>query len=88
MARDKLLCAWVSVINTESYFLLTYLHLNDTLHKGIQLLVSEAYTLYALNNFLKHKMNWLRFGYILLVVMINFFIFMSVLRGMAYLMTL
>ena len=77
----------VLLIQIPFHFLLTYLHLNDSLHKGIQLLVSEAYTLYALNDFLKHKMNWLRFVYIILVVVINFFIFMSALRGMAYLMT-
>jgi len=67
--------------------LLTYLHLNVTLHKGIQLLISETYTLYALNTFLKHRMNWLRYLYTFIVVVINFFIFMITLRAVAYLMT-
>jgi hypothetical protein len=81
------LISFVLLLLTPLHFILTSLHLNVTVHKGIQLLITEIYTVYALNAFLRSQMNWLRFVYILIVVVINFFIFMFVLRGMAYLMT-
>ncbi len=79
--------SFVLVLQVPFHFLLTYLHLNDALHKGIQLLITEAYTVYALNAFLRHKMNWLRYLFILIAVVINFFLLISALRGIAYLIT-
>jgi hypothetical protein len=80
--------SFVSLLLIPFQFLLTYLHLNDTLHKGIQLLISEAYIVYAINAFLKHKLNSLRYVYIFIAVVINFFILMLAFRSVAYLMTL
>ena len=39
------------VLNIPLHFLLTYLHLDNSLHNGIQLIIAEIYTLYALNAF-------------------------------------
>ncbi len=75
------------ILQIPFHFLLTYLHLNDTVHKGIQLFISEAYSIYALSAFLKYKLNWLRHLYTFIVVAINFLIFISALRGIAYLIT-
>lgn len=82
------LLSFVLLLQIPLHFLLTYLHLNETLHKGIQLLLTEAYTLYALNAFLKRKLNWVRYVYTFIVVVINFFIFVLSFRGIAYLMTI
>ena len=76
------------VLNIPLHFLLTYLHLDNSLHNGIQLIIAEIYTLYALNAFLKPKMNRLRYVYIILTVLILFAIFIGALRGMSYLMTI
>jgi hypothetical protein len=81
------LVAFVLLLQIPFHFILTYLHLNVTVHKLIQLLIAEAYTVYALNAFLKPQMNWVRFLFISIAVVINFFIFMLSLAGMAYLIT-
>ena len=76
------------VLNIPLHFLLTYLHLNSTLQNAIQLILAELYTLYALNAFLRPRMNWVRIVYILFCAAINFIIFIGALRGMSYLMTI
>ena len=81
------LISFVLLLQIPFHFLLTYLHLNEYLHKATQLVIAEIYTLYALNAFLRYKMNWPRYIFILISVVINFFIFMLALRGIAYLMT-
>ena len=80
--------SFVLILVIPFQLLLTYLHSNVLLNKIIQLIITEVYTVYALNAFLKDKMNWLRYLYILIGVAINFFIFLAALRGMAYLITI
>ena len=82
------LISFVLLLQIPFHFILTFLHLNVTVQKLIQLLIAEVYTVYALNAFLKQQVNWLRFLFILVCVVINFFIFMLSLRGMAYLITI
>jgi len=82
------LISFVLLLQIPFHFILTLLHLNVTVQKLIQLLIAEVYTVYALNAFLKQQVNWLRFLFILVCVVINFFIFMLSLRGMAYLITI
>jgi len=81
------LLSFVLIVQIPFYILDSFLHSNDTLHLVTQLLISEVYTFYALNSFLKHKMNRRRYIYILIGVVINFFIFVFTFRGIAYLMT-
>ena len=81
------LISFVLLLQIPFHFILTFLHLNVTVQKLIQLLIAEVYTVYALNAFLKQQVNWLRFLFILVCVVINFFIFMLSLAGMAYLIT-
>lgn len=82
------LVAFVLLLQIPFHFILTFFHLNVTVQKLIQLLIAEVYTVYALNAFLKNQVNWLRFLFIVICVVINFFIFMLSLRGMAYLITI
>ena len=69
------------------YILDSFLHLNRAAHHFIQLGILLVYTLFALNSFLKYKMNRLRYILILLSVIINYYIFVFSFRGAAYLMT-
>ncbi len=81
------LISFVLLLQIPFYILDGYLHSSDTLHKFIQLLITEGYTFYALNDLLKLKMNRVRYVYILIGVVINFFIFVYTFQGIAYLMT-
>ena len=91
-AEWMVICCYVIsfnlLLNIPFHFLLSFLHLNDTVQNLIQLVITELYTLYALNAFLRPQMNWLRNFYILFSVAINFIIFIGALRGMSYLMTI
>lgn len=91
-AEWMVICCYVIsidlLLNIPFHFLLTSLHLDNTLRDGIQLVIAETYTLYALNAFLKPRMNWRRYIYILLTGVINFAIFIGALRGISYLMTI
>jgi len=82
------LISFVLILQIPFYILDSLLHSNDTIHRIIQLLITELYTIYALNSFLKHRLNWRRYIYILIGVIINFFIFVYAFRGIAYLMTI
>jgi len=82
------LISFVLILQIPFYILDSLLHSNDTIHRIIQLLIAEVYTIYALNSFLKHRINWRRYVYILIGVIINFFIFVYTFRGIAYLMTM
>jgi len=82
------LLSFTLILQIPFYILDSFLHYNRTLHQVIQLFITQAYTLYALNAFLKHKMNWHRYIYILIAVVINFYIFIFSFRGVAYLMSL
>ena len=79
--------SFVLLLQIPFYILDSFLHSNGTTHQIIQLLITEVYTFYALNAFLKHRINWRRYIYILIGVVINFFIFVYTFRGIAYLMT-
>ena len=79
--------SFVLLLQIPFYILDSFLHSNETTHQIIQLLITEVYTFYALNAFLKHRINWRRYIYILIGVVINFFIFVYTFRGIAYLMT-
>jgi hypothetical protein len=79
--------SFVLLLQIPFYILDSFLHFNKTTHQVIQLLITEVYTFYALNAFLKHRINWQRYIYILIGVVINFFIFVYTFRGIAYLMT-
>ena len=91
-AEWMVICCYVIsfdlLLNIPFHFLLTYLHLNNTLHNTIQLIIAEIYTIYALNAFLRARMNWTRNLYIVIVVVVDFLIFITALRGMSYLMTI
>ncbi|HEY5773346.1 MAG TPA: DUF3667 domain-containing protein [Chitinophagaceae bacterium] len=79
--------SFVLLLQIPFYILDSFLHFNKTTHQVIQLLITEVYTFYALNAFLKHRINWQRYIYILIGVVINFFIFVYTFWGIAYLMT-
>ena len=79
--------SFVLLLQIPFYILDSFLHSNETTHQILQLLITEVYTFYALNAFLKHRINWRRYIYILIGVVINFFIFVYTFRGIAYLMT-
>ena len=80
--------SFVLLLQIPFYILDSFLHSNETTHQIIQLLITEVYTFYALNAFLKHRINWRRYMYILIGVVINFFIFVYTFRGIAYLMAI
>jgi len=82
------LISFVLILQIPFYILDSFLHIDNTTHRVIQLIISEVYTFYALNAFLKHKINRWRYIYILIGVVINFFIFVYTFRGIAYLMTI
>ena len=82
------LVSFILILQIPFYILDSFLHLNDKIHQVIQLAISEVYTFYALNSFLKHRIDWRRYIYILIGVVINFFIFVYTFRGIAYLLTI
>ena len=82
------LISFQSLLQIPFHVLLSQIHLNTMLQYGIQLIITSAYTLYALNAFLKLRMNRLRYLFILLSVVIDFCIFILALRGVAYLLTI
>jgi hypothetical protein len=75
------LMSFVLILQIPFYILDSFIRSNDTIHLVTQLLITELYTFYALNSFLKHKMNWRRYIYILIGVVINFFIFVFYFSG-------
>ena len=60
------LISFVLILQIPFYILDSLIHSNDTIHIVIQLLIAEVYTVYALNAFLKHRINRWRYIYILM----------------------
>jgi len=82
------LLSFVLILQIPFYILDSFLHLNKQIHQVIQLLITELYMFYALNAFLKQRINWRRYIYILIGIVINFFILVYTFRGIAYLLTI
>ena len=82
------LLSFVLILQIPFYILDSFLHLNNQIHQVIQLLITELYMFYALNAFLKQRINWRRYIYILIGIVINFLILVYTFRGIAYLLTI